>query len=124
MPMKLIIAGGRDYVLDSVGEGKLNRLRDELGVSKVVCGCARGADTEGEEWAVRNEIDVVFFPADWDKFGGSAGFIRNIEMAKVADAVVLFPGGKGTAHMYKEASRLGLKIFDYRGASGTTELFL
>jgi predicted Rossmann-fold nucleotide-binding protein len=36
-------------------------------------------------------------------------------MAQYADAVVLFPGGKGTQSMFDEATKAGIVIFDWRG---------
>ena len=113
MGMKTIIAGGREYLFQAQDIEKLNELKDAI--TEVVSGCARGADTEGEKWADKNNIPVKKFPANWDKWGKSAGYRRNEEMAKYADAVILFPGGKGTGHMHDIAKRLGLQIYDFRG---------
>lgn len=110
--MKLIIAGGRDYELDAMDFWRLEQLLPV--VKEVVSGCARGADKCGEVWAEVNHIPIRRFPADWGRFGKSAGFKRNIEMAKYADAVALFPGGRGTAHMFRIAGQYGLRIFDFR----------
>jgi hypothetical protein len=51
-------------------------------------------------------------PANWDEFGKSAGYIRNAEMAKYADACVIFWDGisKGTKHMINLANKEGLKL--------------
>jgi predicted Rossmann-fold nucleotide-binding protein len=35
-------------------------------------------------------------------------------MAEYADAVALFPGGRGTENMASEAAKAGLKVFDFR----------
>jgi len=35
-------------------------------------------------------------------------------MATYADAVALFPGGKGTSSMRRQAINKGIKIYDYR----------
>lgn len=110
--MKTIIAGGRDYHLTETDFNKLDQLKDK--VSEVVSGCARGVDTAGETWAEKNNIPVKKFPADWNKYGKSAGYRRNQQMAEYADAVILFPGGKGTNHMYDIAKRMGLIIYDFR----------
>lgn len=110
--MKIIIAGGRDYHLNENDFSKLDQLKDTI--SEVVSGCARGVDTAGEMWAKKNNIPVKKFPADWEKFGKSAGYRRNQQMAEYADAVVLFPGGKGTGHMYDIAKRMELVIYDFR----------
>lgn len=40
-----------------------------------------GADGLGERWAAEHGIPVKPFPADWVKFGLSAGPIRNTDMA-------------------------------------------
>ena len=60
------------------------------------------------------DIPIKKFPAEWDKHGKGAGFIRNKQMAEYADAVVLFPGGNGTNNMYEQASKMNLKIIDLR----------
>lgn len=55
--------------------------------------------------------------ADWDIYGKSAGYIRNAEMAKYADACVVFWDGKsrGTKHMIDLAKKegIGLKVVNY-----------
>ena len=50
-----------------------------------------------------NDIEVIEYPADWDKYGKSAGYIRNREMADVCDCAVIFWNGlsRGTANMIK-----------------------
>jgi hypothetical protein len=109
--MKLIIAGGRDYKFTERDYLMLNNIE---GVTEVVCGMARGADAFGLQWARLNNIPVAEFPANWSLYGKSAGPIRNQEMAAYADAVALFPGGVGTASMYRTAKNNGLKIYDFR----------
>ena len=108
--MKLIIAGGRDYKMTFEDWQKL----DEIDITEVVSGGASGADAEGERYAKNKAIPVSRFPADWKAHGKAAGPIRNRQMAKYADAVVLFPGGRGTASMRKEAIMAGIKIYDLR----------
>lgn len=110
--MKLIIAGGRDYYFAASDKAKLDAIR--LQVREVVCGGARGADLEGAAWAVRRKIPVKHFYPNWDKYGKRAGMLRNEQMGEYADAVALFPGGKGTQNMFEVAKRRGLQIFDFR----------
>jgi hypothetical protein len=106
--MKLIIAGGRDY---KATEDDFLKLDQEFKhqVTEEVCGCAAGADTAGETWAKRNNIPIKYFPAEWNIFGKSAGYRRNVSMAEYADAVVVFPGGMVTI-----AKQKGLKVYDWR----------
>lgn len=49
--MKIIIAGGRDYVLTSEDWAWLNHLSTSFTITEVVSGCARGVDCEGAQWA-------------------------------------------------------------------------
>ena len=39
--------------------------------------------------------------------------ILNEEMAKYADACILFPGGKGTQHMKDIATASGMRVITY-----------
>ena len=110
--MKTIIAGGRDYSFNTTDVTFLNNLKPLI--TEVVCGEAKGGDTEGKGWGIVNNIPIKSFPANWDKHGKSAGYKRNYEMAEYADSVVLFPGGKGTNHMHDIAKTKGLKVFDRR----------
>lgn len=112
--MKLIIAGGRNYRFTRADLKALDELHKQRPITEVVSGGASGADAEGEWWARTNSIPIKRFPADWNAHGKAAGPIRNKEMAEYADAVALFPGGKGTASMYVEATKAGLTIYDFR----------
>jgi hypothetical protein len=112
--MKLIIAGSRSGRLSETDYARLDALHAERPVTEVVSGFASGIDKCGETWAVRNRIPVKTFPADWEKYGKAAGPIRNRQMAEYADAVALFPGGKGTDSMFAEAQRFDLDIYDWR----------
>ena len=63
-------------------------------------GGARGVDTIAKEYALENEWEVEEYPAEWDKYGKSAGYIRNDLMVKKADEVLILWDGKskGTKH--------------------------
>lgn len=52
------------------------------------------------------------YPADWDRFGKGAGYVRNNIMASTATWLIAFHDGKsnGTAHMIKVAKENGLRI--------------
>jgi hypothetical protein len=83
--------------------------------SVVISGAARGADTHGEAWAEARGIPVERYPADWEKHGRAAGPKRNVEMIKLAEAVVAVWDGysPGTAHAIKTAESAKLKVFVY-----------
>lgn len=110
--MKVIIAGGRDYRLTDADR----RWLDGLGITYVVHGAQRGADLDAETWARSCEIAYTGIPAKWKTEGAAAGPIRNRLMAEHLarldgdKAVILFPGGSGTASMRREAERAGLRV--------------
>ncbi len=110
--MKLIIAGGRNYRLTSMDIAMLDLLK----ITEVVSGGATGADASGESYAGSRGYPVKRFPADWKAHGKAAGPIRNRQMAEYADGVALFPGGRGTESMHREAKRAGIDIYDFRKA--------
>ena len=81
-------------------------------ITEVVSGGARGVDKLGEIWAVKNDIPIRLFPANWKEHGRSAGYIRNKEMANYADALIALWDGKsaGTRHMVDLAIKADLKF--------------
>ncbi len=75
---------------------------------------ARGADLLAAAWARSRGIPARPFPADWNRDGKAAGFLRNVRMLREGrpDLVVAFPGGKGTAHMVGLARRAGVAVLE------------
>lgn len=120
--MKVIIAGGRDFTNTQYVRDTMDQLYyDELagyfyGIDEVVSGGARGADREGEQWALNASLPVKEFPANWDFYGAGAGPRRNEEMAEYADVLVAFWDGKskGTGDMIRRAIAHGLEVHIYR----------
>ncbi len=129
--MKVIIAGGRDFKPENKHVEWLRKVLRQLNPTEIVSGCARGADKFGEFIADKFGIDKTFFPAPWDEVAGKpgyelgytkygkfywkqAGFYRNKQMAKYADACILFPGGNGTASMKQLSIKHGLIIEEYK----------
>ena len=108
--MKYIIAGGRDFSNHGVLERVLKNFPD---IDTVISGCAPGADTLGAEWAAAHHVAVQTFPAYWNVYGKSAGFIRNAEMGEHADALIAFWDGKskGTKNSIDIAEELNKKLY-------------
>lgn len=109
---KVIIAGGRDFndyeLLQKVCDYYLQNQKQ----IEIVSGNARGADKLGERYANEHNLQLKLFPANWDKFSKSAGYIRNEEMAKYGNGLIAFWNGKskGTKHMIDLANQHNLKI--------------
>ena len=113
---KIIVAGSRDYTnfekveYELMMYFKVNELhRADV---EIVSGCAKGVDTLGIQFAEKYGLKLTKFPADWDKYGKSAGYRRNAEMAKYADVLFAFWDGKskGTQHMINLANDNNLDV--------------
>ena len=110
---KVIIAGSRSFtdyaLLKAYADFKLSAIQDEI---EIVSGGAKGADSLGERYAKEKGYRLRIFPADWQRFGKSAGYKRNAQMAAYAEALLAFWDGKspGTRHMIDLARDNGLKI--------------
>lgn len=110
---RVIIAGSRDFSDYQFLREKMDRLLSNVKEPiAVVCGKARGADTLGERYALERGYEVLPFPANWERYGRSAGYRRNVQMAENADALVAFWDGKsmGTRHMISAAKSHGLRV--------------
>lgn len=109
--MKVLICGSRNwsdispikFVIDSLEFG-----------DTIIHGAAPGADSiAGELAEIRGDLIVESFPADWNKYGKSAGPRRNIEMLNQnPDRIYAFPlsDSIGTYHTIKEAQRMGIPV--------------
>lgn len=115
--INLIVSGGRDFddykrLSDSVTR---IRMLDEYYTKEfvIISGHAKGADSLGEIYAKNNGLRTKIYKPDWDKYGKSAGYIRNEQMAREADAVLCFWDGqsKGTSNMINLAKKLHLPLF-------------
>ena len=109
--MKIIVAGGRNFDDYELLRQRLDYYFMHI-TPIIVCGEAKGADSLGRKYAEEHGLEIMSFPAKWEKEGRSAGYNRNIEMSKVADGLVAFWDGKssGTGHMIKTMRKLGKSI--------------
>lgn len=126
LDFKVIIAGGRDYddfdrLVRKIDKILSNVVKKGMNII-VVSGCAKGADQLGEKYAELRGYYIEKHPADWDKYGKSAGYRRNAEMAKSVDENI--DGGlvafwdyksRGTENMIDIAKRYGLstRVIEY-----------
>ena len=110
--MKIIIAGGRDFNNYILLKEKITKITENINNYQIISGKARGADSLGEIFGKEFNKEIIEFPANWEKYGKSAGYIRNEEMAKYADACICFWDGKskGTKSMIDLARKYNLKL--------------
>lgn len=112
--MKVIVAGPRDLLLS---EEEVAEALDASGfeVSEIFEGGATGVDSSAAWYARQRGVPYKSFCADWTKHGKAAGPIRNREMSKYADALVVIRDRgritRGTSHMEGEARSAGLSVY-------------
>lgn len=115
--MKLIIAGSRtinDFSI--VYEAFADLIRNKLlSITEIVSGCAIGVDTLAIKLGNILDIPVKKFPADWNKYGKSAGYKRNQQMAEYADILLLIWDGqsKGSKHMKDIMFKIKKPIYEW-----------
>lgn len=118
--MRVIVAGTRTFKDYELLRSKLDEFLKDIEDIEIVSGSARGADALGERYAKEKGYKITRFPADWNRFGKSAGYIRNEEMAKYADKCVVFWDGvsRGSFHMINLAKKYNLELHIIRYKEG------
>lgn len=103
--MKIAVIGSRTCNDKDLVDRYLSEFfepQDEL-----ISGGARGADSLGAEWARSKNYKVTEFIPDWEKYGKSAGFIRNKDIIDNCNRVICFWDGisKGSANSLNIAKK-------------------
>lgn len=115
--MRVIVTGSRDWkdmyaVYDALGE-----LLKPGGELTVVHGdCPTGADRFASLWCKGKPVTEERHPAQWDRFGRSAGVRRNAEMVALgADLVLAFPlpQGSGTQNCMLISRQKDIHVINY-----------
>lgn len=107
------MAGSRTFNYPDLLDKVLTQYRlFHFNFTELIHGGARGADTLAMLWAEKNEIPVRCFPADWDKYGKKAGYIRNKQMAEYGEILIAFWDGqsKGTRMMIELAKEHNVNV--------------
>ena len=73
----------------------------------ILSGHAAGPDTIAETYGYLNNHVVEIYEADWERFGKSAGMVRNVEVSKIATHAICFWDGvsSGTKNMIELCQR-------------------
>lgn len=95
----------------------LSLVHQTIGITTLIHGGAKGADTMCGEWAERNGIPIIVFGIDqyqWKRYGPKAGPRRNQRMLDEGepDVLLAFYGGRGTEDMKRRAAKAGIPIYD------------
>lgn len=109
--MKVLVCGSRHFNDYELLEKTLEALPT---ISCIIEGEARGADKLARKYAEGRGLDVLPFPALWNKHGRAAGPIRNTQMLVEGkpELVIAFkgPNSKGTQNMIDQATKAGIKV--------------
>ncbi|MCG8393615.1 MAG: DUF2493 domain-containing protein [Pseudomonadales bacterium] len=111
--MRILVCGGRDFRDQTLLEASLNKLLRDGSLTLLIHGNASGADRLASQWAHDQGVDQVCYPANWVAHGRAAGPMRNRRMLHHGrpQAVVAFPGGRGTASMMQLAEQAGVPVW-------------
>lgn len=109
--MKLAVCGGRDEHMYQARIDALMEILTKEDVTEVVTGGCAGIDLDAEAVAKKWMLATTTFRPAWDVYGKAAGPLRNAEIAAYADALVAFPGGKGTEDMVAKMEKLGKPVW-------------
>lgn len=142
---RVLVTGGRYYADRRTLVDVLDALHRERPVSLLIQGGARGADQLARQWAAARTVACQTYNAKWDDidapkaiiktgrngepYNARAGIDRNVDMLARGnpEVVVVFPGNRGTSHMFDIADRerrrgAALEIRDYRKPGGPVVL--
>lgn len=102
--MMYAVVGSRNFVNYGIVCSILDEYTD---ITHIVSGGARGADYLGKKYAEEKNLEYIEFPAEWDKYGRSAGFIRNKDIVNNSDIIIAFWDGisKGTENTINYARK-------------------
>lgn len=107
--MRVLVCGSRHFNDKELMEDVLK----QYAITEIIHGKARGTDSLAGEYGKSVSIPVAEFPALWDKYGKSAGPIRNRQMLVEGepDLVIAFraPNSRGTQNMIDQARKAGVE---------------
>ena len=113
--MKLLVCGDRGWTDKLFIRDFILALNTYSSIDLIVEGGAVGADTLAGKIAQELDISLTVYPAEWTKYGRSAGYVRNTQMLEEVepDLVVAFHDSigdsKGTAHCLREAKKRSIR---------------
>ena len=112
--MKLAVVGSRGVTDKELIWNEIDSYIKEIGepCGLIISGGARGVDSIAEVWADAHGVQKSIWLADWDKFGKSAGYRRNMDIvAESTHVLAIYDGqSKGTMHSIKLATDKGKQL--------------
>jgi len=113
--MRVLVCRGRKFDDTDMLDQALRTIHDNVGISCIIHGAAKGADLMGAGWGSKNHIESISaFVALWNEHGKKAGVLRNTQMIKEGhpDIIVAFPGGVGTENMKRQGRQNNIMVVE------------
>ena len=92
--MNIGIVGSRTFNNFKLFEDKLNEIIKNYDISNIVSGGAYGADKLAEIYSKKYNYNIIIHLPEWDKYGKSAGYVRNKLIINDSDLIIAFWDGK------------------------------
>ncbi|MEV7589708.1 SLOG family protein [Streptomyces sp. NPDC089922] len=115
--MKVLVTGSRDWEHPETIERAIFHALYETKTAHsdavlIHGACPTGADAHAARYATTMGMRVLPFPAQWDRWGRSAGFIRNSEMVDLDPDICLAfirSGSRGASMTAQLAETAGIE---------------
>src|ERR1700690_1175146 len=111
--IRVAVVGSREFTNYRLVEKTVDEILEKRGWTDVtiVSGGARGVDTLAELYAIRRNLSMKIYEADWS-IGKQAGYLRNKIIVDNSDIVIAFhyQGSKGTQHTIDIARNNGTEV--------------
>lgn len=117
---RLLVTGSRDWDEPEIIQDALVKafMATDQKITLVSGNCPTGADRIAEEFWTLNEMgELELHPAEWNKYGKRAGFVRNQYMVDSGiDLVLGFVknNSRGASHTIRLAEQAGIKTVVFR----------
>lgn len=124
--MRVIVCGSRTFQDKEYIFNVLDTFKDQI--TGIISGRAKGADDISIDWAINNSIKYYSFIANWEKYGKSAGMIRNkqmfSELSKDTQGMLIAfwdgesVGTKNMINLCKNNPNIIIKVIDINNKKG------
>ena len=116
--MKIAIGGSRTFTNYEMMCAFIERSLSDAefnSIEAVVSDGARGADTLAEQYARENRLELIVFPAEWERYGRKADPLRNVKIIQECDLCFAFWDGqsRSTEHDIDLCKEMGKKYYIY-----------